>query len=111
MGSMPRTVTQPGESRCRARGMVPASASAGSPIHTQIRESCSTIGYDATRAVRGTRFCPGTYTQVPLVSYVNPWYPHTSRSPSSRLGFSCSGYRRCTHRSASATGVPSSSVR
>ena len=49
--------------------MVCGSASAGSPIHTQIRESSSAIGYEATRAVRGTRFCPGTYTQLPVVSY------------------------------------------
>lgn len=65
---MPLTVTQSGEARCGARGMTCGSASAGSPIHTQTSASCSTTGYEATRAVRGMRFCPGTYTQVPVVS-------------------------------------------
>lgn len=73
MGSMPHTVVQSGESMCRARGTSAGSASAGSPIQTQTNESCSTTGYEATRAVRGMRFCPGTYTQLPVVSYVNPW--------------------------------------
>lgn len=72
MGSMPETVVQSGESMCRARGTARGSASAGSPTHTQTNASCSRTGYAATRAVRGMRFCPGTYTQVPVVSYVNP---------------------------------------
>lgn len=69
MGSIPPTDVQCAESaRCGARGIVVRSASAGSPIHTHTKESSSATGYELTLAVRGMRFCPGTYTQVPVVS-------------------------------------------
>ena len=63
----------------------PAAISRNTSISRAVRASSVAWSAKSAAISGGMRFCPGTYTQAPLVSYVNPWYPQTIRSPSSPL--------------------------
>jgi hypothetical protein len=52
---MPETTVQPSLSSHGARGIRVEPALPGSPMNTHTKPSCSTTGYERSRAVRGTR--------------------------------------------------------